>query len=356
MVMSVDFKNFPGKFTRLVLSGGGPRGLAILGALHYVDENKGLNDIQEYWGTSVGSVISLLLLIGYTPFEAFHQFFMLEHFADPSTLDIQSILEESAFCPIEIFGNKVRHFVEKKLGKGVDPTFFELYKRFGKKIHIMGANTDTMRGECFDVDSHPLMKVSEAIEISCDLPYIFTKKKFKEQTYVDGGFINNYAVNLADDDLHHSLGICVFGDMSASGGDYIGWIYRLLYMPIMELHRERVSRLSDKFTNVELTINNISMIEMSPNRKKKIEVFSSGYQQARTILLDMEHLHRERAMRLACVVDYDEDDDDDDDKVAAGDGWDLDFEWEDFDTVEPSNTPPADPKEESPDWEDYFTK
>ncbi|KKK89356.1 hypothetical protein LCGC14_2733930 [marine sediment metagenome] len=308
--MNVDFNNF-GKITRLVLSGGGPRGIALLGALHYVDENNGLQDIQEYWGTSVGSVISLLLLIGYTPFEAFHQFFMLEHFADPETFDIQSILETTALCPIEIFGQKVRHFVEKKLGEGMDPTFFDLYSQFGKKIHIIGANTTTMRGECFDIDSQPLMKIIDAIEISCALPYIFTKKQFNNQIYVDGGFINDYAINMADDGEQYVLGICVFGDMSASRNDYIGWIYRLLYIPIMELHRERVSRLSDKCTNVELTVDNISVIEMSPNRKKKIEVFSTGYQQARTILTEIEALHIEHK--------------------SPGDGWDIDFTWSDED-------------------------
>jgi predicted acylesterase/phospholipase RssA len=319
--MNVDFNNFPGDFKRLVISGGGPRGLAILGALHYVYENGGLRNVEEYWGTSVGSVISLLLLIGYTPFEAFHQFFMLEHFADPSTLDIQSILEESAFCPIEIFGNKVRHFMEKKLGKGVDPTFFDLYKQFGTKIHIIGTNTNTMRGECFDVDTEPLMKVVDAIEISCDLPYIFTKKKYKDSTYVDGGFINNYAINLADDGDTYGLGVCVFGNMEVSGSDYVGWIYRLLHIPIMELHRERVSRLSDKFANIELTIDNVSMIEMSPNPKKKIDIFSAGYQQSRKILIGIEQEHIVRKKKF----DYSDDD------QTPGDGWDLDIsDFSDF--------------------------
>ena len=287
------------KYTRLVLSGGGPRGLAILGHLHYEHEIGNLEDIQEYWGTSIGGLLCLLLLVGYTPFEAFHQFFMIDHFADPSTLDIQSILEESAICPIETFGNKVRHFLTKKLGSSVNPTFLDLYHKFGKKIHVIGSNTDTMRGECFDVDSYPLMNIVEAIEISCDLPYIFTKKKFQGHTYVDGGFINNYPVNLADDGEHYTLGVCVFGDMSTLGNDYIGWIYRLLYMPIMELHRERVSRLSDKVTNIELTIDNVSILEMSPSRTKKIETFSLGYLQGKQIRIDLDRVTSERAAHLS---------------------------------------------------------
>jgi predicted patatin/cPLA2 family phospholipase len=315
--MSIDFNEFPGKFTKLVLSGGGPRGLALLGALNYVYECNGLDDIDEYWGTSVGSVINLLLLIGYTPFEAFHQFFMLEHFADPETLSIQSILEESAFCPIEIFGNKVRHFIEKKLGPGADPTFHDLYNQFRKKIHIIGANVDTMRGECFNVDTHPFMSVIEAVEISCDLPYIFTRKKYNGYTYVDGGFINNYPVNLADNGIDYCLGICVFGDMTSSGNDHIGWIYRLLYMPIMELYRERTSRLSDRFTNIELNIDGINIIEMSPNSKKKIDIYSAGYQQARLQLVTINSQHPKPSSRLEHTCDDNE----------LNKDWDDDYQW-----------------------------
>lgn len=296
--MSIDFNEFPGKFTKLVLSGGGPRGLAILGALHLVDEYHGLDEINEYWGTSIGSVMCLLLYVGYTPFEAFHQFFMLEHIADPEHLNIQDIIQEAAFCPIEVFGNKIRQLVLKKLATNVEPTFHDLYIKFGKKIHIIGTNVDTMKGECFDVDTNPLMSVIEAIEISCDLPYIFTKKKYNNNTYVDGGFINDYPVNLADNGTDYCLGVCVFGDTNISGSDYIGWIYRLLRIPIMELYRERTSRLSNRFTNIELQINNVSMLEMSPDNKKKIDIFSAGYQQAKLQFLKLNSKYLRVSSRL----------------------------------------------------------
>src|SRR6185295_147822 len=106
---------FTKKFTRLVLSGGGSKGLAILGALHLFHENKALDQIIEYWGTSVGSVIGLLLLIGYTPFEIFYQFFNSDQLVDAEKFDIQSIFQEAAFCNISFLGNKVRHFIEQKL-------------------------------------------------------------------------------------------------------------------------------------------------------------------------------------------------------------------------------------------------
>lgn len=310
--MSTNIKYFPRPIKRLVVSGGGARGLAALGSLHYLDENRFLENIEEYWGTSVGSIITVLLLIGYTPFEAFHNFFMLDQFADPTMIGET----ESAFCPIEVFGARIREFIDKKLGPNSDPTFFDLWVKFGKKVHIIGTNTDTMRGEVFDVDNTPLMAVIDAIEISCDLPYIFSKKIYNGHTYVDGGFINNYPVDLADDGQTVGLGVCIFGDMHA-GNKSIGWIYRLIQIPIMELHRERVSRLSDKFINIELTVEDVNVIELSPDYRKKIRIFSDGYQQTREILKEKE----DEYIALGNKFDYS--------GAEEPQGWDVEFDWSD---------------------------
>lgn len=267
--------------TRLVLSGGGPRGLGILGALHYIYEQGGLDNINEYWGTSIGSVLCLLLMIGYTPFEIFHQLFMMDYFTGGADLECHDIWDTTAFCPIESLGDKIALFIRNKIGNRCW-TFKKLYKKFHTKIHIIGSNTDTMSGECFNVDTQPNMNVLDAIEISCDLPYIFTKKEYQGQRYVDGGFINNYPINLADDGQHGVLGICASGSMKMVGDDHIGWIYRLLHMPIMELQRLRLENLTPMCVHVELDIDTVSMLDMSPSKPVKIATFSQGYQQART--------------------------------------------------------------------------
>lgn len=303
------------EFKRLVISGGGPRGLALLGALHYFDECKCLDTVEEYWGTSVGSLISLLLSIGYSPFDAFHQIFVLQNLADISKINFQETISSAAICPIDVIGDKVRFFLREKLGADwEDPTFTELYAHTGKKIHIMGANTTTMRGECFSVDTTPDMKLTDAIEISCDLPYIFTKKEHNGSIYVDGSFINAYPIDLADNGTDPTLGVCVFGDLEQNNS-HIGWLYRLMYMPIRELHRERLSRISRAIYHIELNINGISIIELSPNPKKKLELFTQGYQQTKERVAEKEREAKFRRESLQFLEQLD-----------AGKYWDLEDE------------------------------
>lgn len=268
----------PGSIKRLVLSGGGAKGYAMLGALQYIDETKGLTDIDEYWGTSVGSILCTLLIVGYTPFEAFHKLFVLD--SPIAEGDLESALEINALCSISVVGNRVRHLLCEKLDKRAamttstqpvsllsssNPTFAELYERFGKKLHIIGTNTTTMQGECFNVDTHPTMNIIDAIEISCDIHYLFSKKEYNGHVYVDGGLVNNYPINLADDGHTNVLGICAGGnaDIPKILPAQIAWFFRLMQIPLMELHRERVQRISSKVINIELALN-INIINFSP--------------------------------------------------------------------------------------------
>lgn len=271
------------KYTRLVLSGGGAKGLALLGALHYVCENHGLDNFQEYWGVSVGSIIIFLLQLGYTPFDCFYRYFILEDFVNESHLP--NILQNSAVFPVQIISEQLMPFVREKLGN-INPTFADMYRITGKKLHIVGTNTTTMTGKIFNVDNTPDMNVLDAIEISSCLPGVFTRKEYNGEIYVDGGFINNYPIDLADDDINYTLGICVWGDFNVMADNYIGWIYRLLHIPILELHRLRVSLLSNKCTNVELQISNISLIDIVPSQKKKMDIFTEGYRQMDEFLKD----------------------------------------------------------------------
>ncbi len=135
-------------FTRLVLSTGGIKGLAILGALQYIDECGGLKNISEYWGSSIGSVLCVLLSIGYTPFEIFHQFFVINRIIEPHELEWNPTME--ALCPIETIGQKMNYLIEQKLASAANLTFADLYAQFQKKVHlpILQISLDSHRSTC----------------------------------------------------------------------------------------------------------------------------------------------------------------------------------------------------------------
>ena len=53
----------------IVFSGGAEKGISYIGALQFLEEKNIIKDIECYYGTSIGSVISTLISIGYSSFE-----------------------------------------------------------------------------------------------------------------------------------------------------------------------------------------------------------------------------------------------------------------------------------------------
>ena len=58
-------------FVNLALSGGGMQGFSFLGAIKKLEEEKILDKVTSFSGSSVGSLFAILLAIGYTPDELF---------------------------------------------------------------------------------------------------------------------------------------------------------------------------------------------------------------------------------------------------------------------------------------------
>jgi predicted acylesterase/phospholipase RssA len=58
--------------TTVVLSGGGIKGIAHIGALKALEEKQILKNIKVFAGTSIGGMIAALYIIGYTPDEMYN--------------------------------------------------------------------------------------------------------------------------------------------------------------------------------------------------------------------------------------------------------------------------------------------
>ena len=56
-------------YNTIVIAGGGMKGFAILGVLQYLYQSKLLKNIKKYIGTSVGALLSVLMVLEYQPIE-----------------------------------------------------------------------------------------------------------------------------------------------------------------------------------------------------------------------------------------------------------------------------------------------
>lgn len=215
----------------LVLSGGAFDGITLLGSIHYILQLRSGKAFQSYYGTSVGSMISLLLSIGYTPLELVYSFLSFQQ--HPLVPDFSFNKDEIKcfdFAPILMH---LSEMVSAKTGY-TSLTFQDVVRIFQVRLHCVAYNYSQNRMQVFSPKTHPNMCVLEAVKLSCAIPYIFGKCVFQEDVYFDGGIIDNFPVAIARRHKEkHLIGVVLTHHSPHSAADAV-WtqLLNLLFTPI----------------------------------------------------------------------------------------------------------------------------
>jgi len=165
---------------------------SLMGALKARETQ--LADVKEISGSSAGAILALFLAVG---------------------MSIDEILETSlelnipTFVKIRIgsFFNKFGFVdmspIRKKLVDicGSDPTFQEL----DMKIYVSAYCLNTAETVYFSKDTHPNMKVIDAVCMSMAVPFIFACGNYEGKTYVDGGTKEEYPLTPFLDKKPHEI-------------------------------------------------------------------------------------------------------------------------------------------------------
>lgn len=196
-------KNSKTSISTLVVGGGGMKCVASIGALLILQKQDILKNITKYAGTSSGSIIITLLVMGYTP----------QEINDTVFSQGSSIVKDSIFkIPFNLIGsyglysaNKMYTylqslFVNKNFDK--DITFIELFNKTNKIITITGTSLNTRNTYFFNHKTYPDMKVIDAVRISISIPMYFTTVNYKIDNvyhkWCDGGVLLNYPMYYYD--------------------------------------------------------------------------------------------------------------------------------------------------------------
>lgn len=263
------------KKTKLILSGGGVKGIAHLGGLQALEELGLLRDIDTYVGTSVGALILALLVISYTPNELF-QFI--------SEINLNKFKELSFNNLLKLFGlddGKRVEIVIKKLftGKNIDPciTFEELYKKTGKTLIITGSCLNDKKAYYFSHTNSPDMAIWLAVRISISIPVYFAPVKYKDKMFVDGGCIDNFPIQLFNHCLDEVIALYLT-DIRDNVSDITNIEDLLLH--IIQCLFEGVTCNSlkgyEKYT-IKISLKKISMVDFIIDINTKQQLFNIGY-------------------------------------------------------------------------------
>lgn len=166
----------------LTIGGGSFKGISYIGALEYLYKNELLNKIDNFYGTSVGSIIGILFIIGYKPYELFSIILNINFeeywdFSFDNILKTYSLISDKLFIKInEIF----------KLKENINITFIDFYKKYNVNLNIFATSINNRKYVCFNKTDFPDLQVIKAIQASSSIPIIFPPVKINGSFYIDG--------------------------------------------------------------------------------------------------------------------------------------------------------------------------
>jgi len=266
----------------LVLSGGGIKGITILGALQLLYEKKILDNVLVYAGSSVGGLIASLLNINYKPQELFN---IIKKISYKKIVNIKfdTFLFKYGFDD----GSKMNKiistlFKNKKIDTEI--TFIELYNLTKKKLILTGTCVNTQKLQYFSYIETPDMKVINAIRATISIPLYFTPVLYNNDLYIDGSCCSNYPINLFDNELEHTLGINIDSDVKHEIINNIESYFINIANCLKNNIFNNLTKNYEKYT-IKLIINDVSSIDFNLTKKKKEELYNYGYKTAELFLI-----------------------------------------------------------------------
>jgi predicted acylesterase/phospholipase RssA len=154
----------------------GPASMGIFSLIGCITKyEKELKNIKEISGSSAGAVIGVALALDIPLPEILDRLL---------SVDFENLTKFKIKCLVKNYGlidmKPVREILVKCYG--CDPTFSELQK----KVYISSYCLNRCRTEYFSVDSHPDMKVVDAVCMSIAIPLLFPPVKHMDMFYMDG--------------------------------------------------------------------------------------------------------------------------------------------------------------------------
>lgn len=235
---------------------------ALIGGLKARESQ--LVDVQEISGSSAGSILTLFLAMGMSVDE------ILETAVSINISNFFKIKLGSFFTK---FGFVDMQPIRKKLVDicGSDPTFDDLEM----KIYISAFCLNTSETVYFSKDSHPDMKVIDAVCMSMAVPFIFSCGTYMDKTYVDGGMKEEYPLTPFLDKKPYEI-TCMKVIINQIYQEDIN-TPRLFVETLVRSALSNREKYVKPVEEIEIHIGDTNIFDFSMSYEEKIRLFNTGY-------------------------------------------------------------------------------
>lgn len=288
----------------LVISGGGVKIIGAIGVIKYLEEKYLLKSVENFYGTSAGSILCLMLILNFDSSEIIK---FIENF-DLNKIFIvntDNLFTTFNVCESSKLERIIKLFLNFKLGKislvsnsenivstsaildidnkSEEITMLELYKKTKKYLSVTSVCLDTKSAVYISHETFPNIPVWKAILMSCSIPLIFKPVEWEGKLYVDGALIDNFPLfNIDSNQIKYTLGIQTCLDIkSETSSDELN-IYNYIINLIKIIMECETNTKIYNIISIRIDpsiLNNILNLDL--DKIKKQNIINSGYEQAK---------------------------------------------------------------------------
>lgn len=265
------------KINTLVLSGGSIKGFMTLGALQYLFDNYDMAHMSTIIGTSCGSMIAYLLIIGYTPIEI--MVYICTHDILPklsASMDIVSALSGNGAISFTSIHELLEKMTRDKIGQIL--TLQSLYNLSNKKLVCITYNLTKDCTEYLSYENYPDLPCLTAIRLSSNLPLIFGPYQYNSCYYIDGGITDNLGLRCISENSQFNIAInLIESNEYKTDGNMLDYLYHILSIPIRQLMKNTINdNVNCKIINLIDTYKH-KIYDFNIKQEQKFNLFTSGY-------------------------------------------------------------------------------
>jgi len=223
-----------------------------------------LVDVKEISGSSAGSILALFLALGMSIDEILSVSLSLD-VPKFVKLRIGSFFNKFGFVDLEPIREKLVEIC------GCDPTFEEL----DMKIYVSAYCLNSSTTEYFSRDTHPKMKVIDAVCMSMSIPLIFACGKYDGKTYIDGGTQEQCPMIPFLDKKPHEI-TCVKLKMDRVYQEEINNPRQYVEALIRSSLSNRIE-YSEYIKIIEINVGDTNIFDFNMSYEDKIRLYNIGY-------------------------------------------------------------------------------
>ena len=274
------------KIDTLIMSGGGPSGIAYIGIFDALYEKgilkRDLWGIKEIIVASVGIIFAYLYMLD-LPEESQRKIVMKASIFDILNVDdlnIDDLLVDFGLFKTEKVRELVQIVTKNYFGKE-DITLKELYEHTKIKLTVKVFNATLKQVQYISYENHPDISFLTLVEMAIAIPFFFKPVKYKDELYVDGGLRGHFPIEACNSENY--LGIFVQGGgTDPKKSDLIqlfpilGFIHALMINQDPIVYEIKAGNNSERVIYTEIN----QGLNFNVSQEDKDRMISKGYESA----------------------------------------------------------------------------